>query len=130
MIYKLLRKLNRFVRRIIFIILNLGKLFQLVLNPVIPENQSAHDPRKSRMRIFFENFWWMIRFDEVNRFYYLFGFHLKDGPDQSEYIAYRPFIDIRNEQNRKAGIGNYFSDFKLQAKPIGSIMLITLNLIP
>jgi hypothetical protein len=62
--------------------------------------------QKSKWSIYWENFWWTIKYNEINHDYYLYGFNLRD-KCTSNYLAYSEFrvlrniLNIRIHENRK-----------------------------
>lgn len=112
----LLKKVNRLLRRIAFVLLNAGGAWKMTFDPALSRTCYPGERRKSRPRILAENLWWMMRHGEVNAFYYLYGFDLKPPRDQSAYMPNRRFKIIRNRLNGERGIGRYNSDYRCLLK--------------
>lgn len=55
------------------------------------------DRRKSRTKIWFEQLWNIIRYGDVNDFYYLYGFDIKGLRNETEYVDYAKFRARREE---------------------------------
>ena len=70
------------------------------------ESYYAGRPRKTRRKIFFEQARHILRYGEINEFYFLYGFDTRQGPDASRYLDYRSFMTRRNALNL-AGEHNY-----------------------
>jgi len=63
-------------------------------------------PRKSKARICYENLLWVIRYHEINRYYYIYGLDRKDTP-LSKVLPYRAFTKIRDSRNLKPADVNF-----------------------
>jgi hypothetical protein len=98
----LLKKIRRFFIGAARVIANLGGPFACTFNPKLSQSYYPDRPHKSKLRIYFENLWWLIRHQEVNEFYYLYGFDCKGCGDTSGYIDYLSFRRIRNRANSGA----------------------------
>lgn len=61
--------------------------------------------RKSRFHIFYENLHWMLKYREINHFYYFYGCDRTDGPDPFSYVCKKEFIRRRDAINARARIG-------------------------
>ncbi len=59
-------------------------------------------PRKSKLRIAWENMLWTLKKREVNYYYYMQGFDRKDAPGPDHYFARPEFVRLRDRFN--AGI--------------------------
>ena len=59
------------------------------------------DRRKPRIRIWFDQLKNVIKYGDVNDFYYLYGFDIKGLRDEGEYVDYRPFRTRREELMHK-----------------------------
>jgi hypothetical protein len=63
------------------------------------------EERKSRLAIYLDNLRWILKYHEINHFYYLYGFDRKIDINQNDYIATGEFFELREKVN-KAWIGN------------------------
>lgn len=63
------------------------------------------EERKSRLAIYLDNLRWILKYHEINHFYYLYGFDRRNGVNQNDYMAKREFFELREKAN-KAWIGN------------------------
>lgn len=54
--------------------------------------------KKSKLRILLENMWWTLKYNEVNKYYYAYGFDNKHS-DNRNYVAYSEFRVLRNILN-------------------------------
>ncbi|MCH5278291.1 MAG: hypothetical protein J1E60_00700 [Christensenellaceae bacterium] len=66
-------------------------------------NEQSYYPERERKpynEMLKENKVWARRFGEANEFYTLYGFDVKNGPDQSQYIDYLQFRNTRENANR------------------------------
>lgn len=59
------------------------------------------DRRKSKTQIFFDQFKNVVRFGDVNDFYYLYGFDIKGLRNEKEYVDYAVFRTRREELMHK-----------------------------
>ncbi|MFO7914464.1 MAG: sugar-transfer associated ATP-grasp domain-containing protein [Candidatus Krumholzibacteriales bacterium] len=125
----ILKKINRLIRKIWARIAGLAPVIRMFRDPVWSKTRYPGEELKSRPRILLENIFWLLRHGEVNRFYWLYGFDRADGPGHSEYMPYTRFKKIRNQRNRIAGIGGYYSDYTviLKDKFVFSLVLSSLG---
>lgn len=72
-----------------------------------PESQTYYpeQERKSRIQICFDNFRWMLRYREINHFYYSYGFDRKSEVNQDDFFAKRVFNELRHKNNEAVWIG-------------------------
>lgn len=57
--------------------------------------------RKSKFRIFIDQFCWILKYGSVNDFYYLYGFDIIGLRNKSEYVDYGVFRERREELQHK-----------------------------
>ena len=57
------------------------------------------EPRKSKVRILFDNLLWILKKREVNYYYYYQGFDRKHGVCQKNFFALPEFVRLRNNAN-------------------------------
>jgi hypothetical protein len=62
--------------------------------------------RKSRLRICLEHLWWMIRYREINHFYFFYGCDRLDGPSIRDYVCKKDFIRLRDRLNAQGLVGD------------------------
>ncbi len=110
MIIAVLKKINRFIRRLIVIARRLPEIPQLSSDP---DSQTYYpeEDRKGRVRIYLDNLWWLIRHGEINDFYYLYGLDRKSGTNLGDYMDYQTFKQLRNRYNRSKQFGHYSADY-------------------
>jgi hypothetical protein len=106
----ILRRLNRFARKWIFILTNVGTVTRFVNDPKKAYSYYPDLPRKSKARVWLELIVWLFRHGEVNTFYYSYGFDLSS-VDQSAYIPYNEFKALRNEWNASRQIGTHATSY-------------------
>lgn len=72
-----------------------------------PESQTYYpeQERKSRIQICLDNFRWILRYREINHFYYLYGFDRKNGVNQDDYLAKCVFNELRHKTNEAVWVG-------------------------
>jgi len=62
--------------------------------------------RKGRLRIALEHLWWMIRYREINHFYYFYGCDRTDGPSIKDYACKKDFVRLRDSLNACGCVGS------------------------
>ncbi|MCE5187075.1 MAG: hypothetical protein LLF76_13210 [Planctomycetaceae bacterium] len=62
-------------------------------------------PRKSRLRIWLEHLWWMLRHGEIHYFYYFYGCDRKDGPPVGQFAGKKEFVRLRDRLNAAGQVG-------------------------
>jgi hypothetical protein len=79
-------------------------LIHMVSDSALSRSYWPDAPRKSKPRVFAELLWWLVRYGEINHFYYLFGLDRKD-TRREDVMSYRAFRNRRNRLNlRVAGV--------------------------
>jgi hypothetical protein len=73
-------------------------LVQMVSDHALSRSYWPDSPRKSKPRVFAELLWWLVRYGEINHFYYLFGLDRKDAK-RDDVMSYRAFRNRRNRLN-------------------------------
>jgi len=54
--------------------------------------------QKSNLHIYLDNLWWLLKYREINHFYYMYGLDQK-GASQKDYLAKKVFFRLRNKVN-------------------------------
>jgi hypothetical protein len=70
------------------------------------------EKRKSNLAIYLDNLRWILRYGEINRFYYLYGFDRRDSDNLNNYMAIRPFRRIRDAANSDVWIGGRRANYR------------------
>ena len=85
--------------------------------------------RKSRLRICWDNLRWMLKYREINHFYYLYGCDRLEGPDPFSYVCKKSFIRRRDAINAKGQVGGMVVNYNslLQDKFVFSQYLTSLG---
>jgi hypothetical protein len=106
----ILKKLNRFARKWLFILTHVGAVTRFVNNPKMAYSYRPDLPGKSKARVWLELIRWLVKYDEVNIFYYSYGF---DSPsvDQSAFISLNDFKVLRNSRNDAVQIGRHTTSY-------------------
>ena len=107
-----LKTLRRFVLDLAAILINVGRVHSYVLDPKLSQSYYPRQERKSGLRIYFENLWWLLKYKEINEFYYVYGFDLKNCNNQSEYFDYSGFRRLRNKANASARVAFRQVDYR------------------
>lgn len=55
---------------------------------------------KSKVRIFFEHLWYILKTGEINKNYYYFGFDVKGKKSLKNYVPWLSFTNARNRKNQ------------------------------
>ena len=69
------------------------------------------EERKSQPRIIFENLIWLLRYREINYFYFQYGFDRKEGVEQRDYFPLRQLSRIRRKTNSQKYIGDLKTNY-------------------
>jgi hypothetical protein len=77
------------------------ELMKLFMTLTIAPHQSYYpqSPRKHRWRIWYENVLWILRFRELNRYYYIYGLDRKGFYASKRVLPYRVFTKVRDSKN-------------------------------
>jgi len=62
--------------------------------------------RKSHTAIIADNLRWMLKYHEINHFYYFYGLDRKNGVNESDFMGLRTFRKLRNQINMSGWIAN------------------------
>ena len=71
-------------------------LFAPIPATYFPEYQNH---RKAKYRILLDKFWHALKYGRRNRFYFLYGFDIKGFRNESQYVEYDTFRNIRTKLN-------------------------------
>ncbi|MCX5752634.1 MAG: hypothetical protein NTW97_03175 [Candidatus Krumholzibacteria bacterium] len=108
----ILRALRRRCRKIAFILTHVGEALRMAYDPALNVTYFADEELKSKPRIFLDLLWWLVRFGEVNAYYFYYGFDRKRGARMEEYIDYPNFKRIRNRYNSHVTIGRHATSYE------------------
>ncbi len=61
--------------------------------------------QKSNISIYFDNLRWLLRYGEINYYYFLYGFDVKDKANQDTYMGYPAFVKLRDKVNSGMWVG-------------------------
>ena len=111
-----LRMIKHFVTTIIFIVRSIGGAYRMAYDPALGVSYFSDQELKSKPRIFLDLLWWLVRFGEVNAYYYYYGFDRKRDARMEEYIDYPNFKRIRNMYNNRVAIGKHDTSYECLAK--------------
>jgi len=84
-------------------------LYDFLCNPA-SHTYYPQAEHKSGLRIVFDNFWWLIRYREINHFYYMYGLDRK-GASLAGYLPKKPFCRLRDKINARAKIGGRIANY-------------------
>jgi hypothetical protein len=68
------------------------RTFQKMLRDPDAQTYYPEEPRKSKRRISWDHILWLLKYGEINHYYYLYGFDRIKEPPQDVYIAKRKFF--------------------------------------
>lgn len=79
-----------------------------------PESQTYYpeQERKSRIQIYLDNFRWMLKYREINHYYYMYGLDRKGNVTQDDYLAKKVFNRLRNKMNDAVWMGGRRANYK------------------
>jgi hypothetical protein len=108
----IMRALRRRALKLAFILTHVGEARRMAYDPALVKTYFPDEERKSKPRIFLDLLWWLVRFGEVNAYYYYYGFDRKRGARMEEYIDYPNFKRIRNMYNGRVAIGRHVTSYQ------------------
>ena len=71
---------------------------RMIFNTKYSQSYYPSEPRKSKPRIAVDLFAWLLRYRELNDYYYVYGFDRRHA-NMEQYLSYRAFRHIRNSRN-------------------------------
>lgn len=77
---------------------------KLLLRPskyCVHESYFPDKPKKSKLRILFDQLTETLKYGYPNEFYFPYGFDVKSNSEMSEYLHYGPFMQLRDSRNLK-----------------------------
>lgn len=77
----------------------LRRVWQMVSDPKLSRTYYPEEERKSKIRIFLENLWCLLRYQEVNNYYYCFGLDRKTGINPRDYFTMLQYKKWRTRAN-------------------------------
>lgn len=87
---------------------DITQISRLVADPKLSQSYYPLEPRKTKFRIAADLLLWYLRHDDVNGYYYLYGFDRRDS-NTADYLPYPEFRSIRNRKNLHPGTRAGFS---------------------
>lgn len=78
------------------------ELVDLLFDKTLSRTYWPAEPRKSKLRVFGELIWWLVRTGEANRFYYLYGLDLKS-QRRTDVMPFNRFKWLRSRANLRMG---------------------------
>lgn len=69
------------------------------------------DERKSKLVVWLDNLKWLLRYREINHFYYFWGCDRKKGPDPFEFVSKKKFCRRRDQRNARASINGKIRNY-------------------
>lgn len=92
---KFLKGILHFISNVLVKIKNIFKINEVLKE----ESYYPNKKRKSYLKRYCENFLWIMKNIELNKFYNLYGFDIESEIKQNEYLDYRTFMKQRNQKN-------------------------------
>lgn len=105
----LTNRLKKIAKKNPFTVKKIKEVLKLVNDPELSKTYYPELPRKSKLSILIENLKWLAKHNEVNKYYYVYGFDRKNGANKPEVIPIRKFSNIRNRKNIHATKSNHFN---------------------
>ena len=86
-------------------------------------------PQKGRFQIWCEQLKWILKYREINHYYFFYGCDLLDGHDPFEYVCKKDFIRRRDRINASGHLGDRVANYNciLQDKFLFSQYLKSMN---
>ena len=69
-----------------------------------------NEPQKSQSHILFDNLVWLLKYRNLNRYYYLYGLDVQ-GSQQNHYMHAKNFYRLRDRINSQGNIGKYRANY-------------------
>jgi hypothetical protein len=107
----LARKIHRRSVKYRYVLTHFGEVARLANDRRAAEAYRPGERYKSAIRIWAELMRWLVKYGEVNTYYYAFGFHTKPAIEQSDFLSIEEFKRIRNDLNTVAWIGRYWTKY-------------------
>ncbi|WP_423148056.1 sugar-transfer associated ATP-grasp domain-containing protein [Rubrolithibacter danxiaensis] len=80
-------------------VLNLYKLLRNPNRYISRKSYFPEDPLKSKRRILFDNVIHILKYGELNKYYFLFGLDRKEKNDLNQYVSHKTLVHFRNKRN-------------------------------
>ena len=87
---------NAVVHFLLLLPRRLHRIWKLSFSPGDAQTYYPNAARKGRWRIFWDNLWWLFRYQEVNANYYLYGFDRSEMTGFGEYLSAADSRKMRN----------------------------------
>jgi len=88
----------------------LKAIHKLASDPVLSRTYYAQEQRKSKPRILLDNLWWLLRHQEVNHCYFLYGLDRKR-VDPGEYLSPKEFQKLQEQTRTTAQVDGQRMDY-------------------
>lgn len=88
------------------------KIMELISHPDLSQSYYPEEERKSKSKIFFENLWWLLRYQEVNTTYYLYGFDRKKSDDPKKYLRSKEFWELQKRIRGSRKVDDVSMDYR------------------
>ena len=85
-------------------------------SPATSQTYFPAEERKSRFRIYLDNFLWTIRHAEINECYFVYGLDRKHGSKGEQYISCREGMNLIRKANSQAWTGARATDYRCLCK--------------
>lgn len=107
----ILKRINRFVRKWIFVASHIGAVAKFMNDPEMSRTYYPEKAHKSKARVWIELMRWLRRHAEINTYYYCYGFDVKNGPRREDYLSVNEFKALRNSRNNKVLFGAHDTSY-------------------
>lgn len=95
--------IGHFVR---FLPVRLRRIWRISCHSDLSKTYYPDCERKGRLHILAENLWWLLRYQEVNTNYYMYGFDRKEGVDRKAYLSEGESRKMRNSVRKEFARNN------------------------
>lgn len=93
--------LYSYIRACYFLLIRVNNIVKLIFSPKLVNSETYYpeysDKRKTRLRIFYDQFVNIIKYARPNYFYFLYGLDIRDR--KNEYVDYTEFMTYRDKLN-------------------------------
>ncbi len=110
-----LRRIRRGLLKLRFIVTHMGDARRMAYDPALNGTYCPGEKLKSKSRIFLDILWWLVKYGEVNEYFYSYGFD-RVGARMGEYIDYPNFKRVRNLYNASVEIGSRDTSYSCLVK--------------
>jgi len=97
--------MNKVLKRLYYFIIGIKEIFTNIfgISKLIKNNSLSQSyfgtSKKSKTKIYLENLMWLLKYKEINEYFYAYGFDIKSKDEKNKYFAYSEFREKRDVLN-------------------------------